>query len=997
METKGNSDLNSTIIICLIPMVILTGWFFTLTGNIDQNFAAIKMYYENKGGLFGFYFLLNLIITISICWIFVIYFGIGKFGRKIKQFRQTKIDNYSKVEKLYFLIISFGFGVLFLFLGKNFWSYEILKPFPIVVPKVQSDLLFSYFRINLFFFGISFGFLLCHTFKFFRKILRGNIPPLPERKNALILGSKMLDGNEEWISIGRSGLVTGVMLVASTGGGKSVACLLPWTKQFMTNFSPFPSIVVIDPKDSFGKSVIKMAGELGHEERVVHFTLDGRFKTNPIYRPNILKESGFMYVTSLIRAATINFMGTEEGDQKFWGTKGATLIRNLIIYCAAKYDGYFTLKEFYQEMIEIPERDFATEIEVYVENEKYDWDEKRNLEISRDYFQFEFSNLDSKIKDSIAQTATSFLGQIREARIEQVFCPSREEINFWGFDEIVDEGKIFVFGIDVPGLSGPISVLMKLMYQNSVMERIKNRKRLETGRLSIGIYDEYQTFVSLGGGQIEGDDDYAAKRREALGVTIVATQSHSSLLQATGNDVGTDVLLTNFRTRIVGATTDKRTIDHYKEIGGEIQEEIESESYTESGLKPTKQLLGKGLMTSQPTVSQSVNKNQQKRPRITGEVMSRLRTFEAIGLVFDGVETEFYDKICLKPAFLPTMRTPHHKVIEIAKAAAMACFLLFTIRTNAFPSVCSAVKTPAFESCMEHVKSSCSCGWPPRPCSLHTYYIPTTFIEVTSRPKQSFFSDLPIASIQLKNLKEAWFSSGSVEMDSRFYHARVIAAPFVNMAYSGMPCGTGETERYCFGAMSEQISKQWKTGAADVNDPQFKLWSLKPNACLIKGAVSAGATGQVQKGSPTGGASCGYPLPNLSTFPPVTTDICGGWGVLLPRTGFVESNSSVGGALLAAERIRSIANEVYRSVAVHPDEKWQMIFPKSSNCFREGQSVGKLETIDGVNEIGRIAKLNHDSWLFVVWKRVACCKDVNSIPQAEFGKSVMKSMCQGLE
>lgn len=993
---KKNEDLNIAMGVCLLPFVFAIGWFFTLNGDLNESWDSLSLYLDNKGEAFAIALGSNLIISVVIVWTAAIYFGIGKFGRKISQYGQSK-SKLSPVEKLSYFILGILSGLIFLWGGSHCGIYDNLKPLPVVLPDFQAKILFSYLRTNFFLVGACVGLLSYKVFLIIQKYFSGNMPALPTRKNALILGSKLIDGNEEWISIGRQGLSTGIMLIASTGGGKSVACLLPWTRQFMTNFDPFPSIVVIDPKNSFAGSVLKMARDLGHQERVVHFTLGGPWRANPIYRPCMLRESGFMYVTSLIRAATINFMGSEEGDQKFWGSKGSVLIKNLTAYCAAKFDGYFTLTHFYQEMIEISERDFATEIEVYLQDEKYDWEEKRNLEIARDYFEYEFSNLDTKIKDSIAQTASSFLAQIREARIEQVFCPPKEEINFWGFDEVVDQGKIFVFGIDVPGLSGPISVLMKLMYQNSVMERIKNPKRLETKRLSIGIYDEYQTFVSLGGGQIEGDDDYAAKRREALGVTIVATQSHSALLQATGNEVGTDVLISNFRTRIVGATSDVRTINHYKEISGEIHEEVESESYTESGQRPVKQLFGKGLMTTQPTVSQSINKNQQKRARITGEIMSRLKTFEAIGLVFDGVDSEFYDKICLKPAFLKTMRVSHKKVIEMARAAAMACLLLFTLNTYAFPSVCSVVRAPAFDLCMEHTKSGCTCGFPPHPCTFHTYYVPISFIEVTSRPKQSFFSDLPIASSQLSSLKEKWFSSGSVEMDNRFYHARVIPVPFVNTVYSGMPCGTNAVDRLCFEAMSEHVSTQWKTGSGDVNDPQFKLWALSPKACYIAGAASASTTGRINKGTPAGGGTCSYPVPPSTVFPPVTSEICGGWGILLPRTGFIESNSSVGGALLAAERIRSIANEVYHSTPINADEKWQMIFPQSSTCFREGQSVGKLETLNGVNEIGRMTKLNQDSWLFVVWKRVSCCSESTSIPQAEFAKAVMKTMCQGLE
>jgi hypothetical protein len=104
----------------------------------------------------------------------------------------------------------------------------------------------------------------------------------------------------------------------------------------------------------------------------------------------------------------------------------------------------------------------------------------------------------------------------------------------------------------------------------------------------------------------------------------------------------------------------------------------------------------------------------------------------------------------------------------------------------------------------------------------------------------------------------------------------------------------------------------------------------------------------------------------------------------------------VGAALLAAQRIRSIANEVYQSSAINPDEKWQMIYPQGSACFREGQTLGLLETI-GANETGRPTKLSQNSFLFVVWKRVSCCKEMSSVPQAETAKQALKAACQGLE
>ncbi|MGE3682698.1 MAG: hypothetical protein AB7G93_13315 [Bdellovibrionales bacterium] len=992
MDQKKQND--NMLALAILPLVFGVAWFFSLNGDLDTRFWQLKSYLESKGTVLYAVAALNAVIVGAVVWMCMIVFGLGSFGRKIKQYRAAKAGDKSPL--LDVLVVGVGGAAGFLW-AHIFDPYKILWPVPKVIPSGQIFAIFMILKLNIAFAASAVAVTLLYVANSIRNFVTDGMPPQPLQKNMLVLGSKLVNGREDWIVIGTNALCSGIMVTAATGGGKSRSCLIPWAKQIMTKFEPFPSICVIDPKNSFARAVLELAASLKMDSKVVHFTLDGPFKTNPIYRPHMLKDSGYMYVAGMIKAATVNFMGKEEGDQKFWGSKGATLIKNLLVFCVAKFGDYFTLRDFYQEMIEVGERDFSAEIHSAIQNGKYDWEEKRNLEIASDYFEREFVSLDQKLKDSIAQTASSFLSQIREARIERVFCPSKDEVSFWGFDEIVDEGKIFVFGIDVPGLAGPISVLMKLMYQRSVMDRIINKKRLESKRLAVSIYDEYQSFVSLGGGQIEGDDDFAAKRREALGATIAATQSHSSLLQATGDEVGTDVLIMNFRTRIVGNTTDIRTINHYKEIGGEIEQEYETQSYTESGQSPTKWPMGKGLVTSHPTVSQSLNKNVHRKPRINGEVLSRLKTFEAIGLVYNGVDSELIEKICLKPSFFPSIRISHKRVIEFARKAAVACLCLVSMRAFAFPSVCSVVKSAAFNLCMEHTRAGCTCGFPPHPCTLHSYYVPQTYIEVTTLPRVSFFKDLPGAAMQLANNKESLTASGSVEMDGHFYHARVVQVPFVDLAYAGMPCQQNYSDKMCFEAMSEHIGPQWKSGSGDANQPLLKIWAANVSACFIKGAASAATTGRIHKGVAVSSPVCSFPMDGLKVFPPVTSEICGGWGVLLPRTGFVESNSTIGAALLVAQRIRSIANEVYQSSAIHPDEKWQMIHPQTSTCFREGQTLGLLENYNGVNERGRFLSLDHNSFLFVVWKRVSCCNEMTSIGSAEFAKGAMKSICQGLQ
>tara|TARA_B100000609_G_scaffold179920_1_gene160067 strand:+ start:19131 stop:22106 length:2976 start_codon:yes stop_codon:yes gene_type:complete len=991
MESKNEMSLIAAIAVLFGVSILL--WFFSLNAGLGESFKVIGGYLKVKGGVFGFVLLkVAAIYLISIFWILGA-IGFNEFGQKISHFSENK---RKKKSVLYFLAVSCGFLVGW-YLSHYYSLYSWLEPFPSIIPKAHLEILKNIVSIYQ---GLFMSLIVIFGYWFFEKmnfIRFGNIDEVPTDRNKLIIGTKIEDNTESWIALGPKSLATGIMTTASTGSGKSSACLLPWTKQILTNFDPKPSLIVIDPKDSFARDVLKLTKKLKLEDRVIHFTNDMRFRTNVIYEKNVLKESGYSRVASKIQAANENFIGKSSGDMKFWSTKGYSLIKNMVIFCGGKFGDYFTLSDFYETLIQSIDRDFGLEIEEFLATKDYDWEEKENLRLARMYFDYEYSKLDAKLKDSIVQSATTFLSLLRDARIEKIFCPAKEEVNFWGFDEIVDQGKIFIFGIDVPGLSSPMALLMKIMYQRSVMSRINQPERLKSGRLSFGIYDEYQSIVSVGGGQIEGDDDYAAKRREALGVTIVATQSLSSLAQAIGNDTALDTLVQNFRNQIIGHSKDKRTVEYCKYFAGEVEKVVESKSYSESGSKPLKNIFNGLLTTSKPTVSQSLNQNVQKVPRITGETLSNLKSNEAVGFFFNGVDSFFVEKIGLKPLYLKTMKITHKKVLELTRKAAAVCLILFFVpKSFGFPTVCSAVKSPSFTSCMQHTTSGCMCGTPPRPCASHSYYFPQSFIEVTTAPQKSFFMGMPGAALQLGSAIESVTGFGGEEMGSYFFQARVIQVPLSAVAYQGMACGGNQMEKMCFDAISEHI-ESWRTGVADLKQPLFLAWKAAIPACFKKGMVSAAATGDVPAAFGPGSPGCGFPLKGLNMFPPTTADICGGWGVLLPRTGFVESSSTMGAALLAAKRIKSIASEVYKTMPSSPDEKWSLVYPNSSSCFREGKSLGEIEVIKQGNERGRLLGKDHQTFLFAIWKRVSCCKDVQSVATTEASKVALVSMCQGAE
>ncbi len=98
---------------------------------------------------------------------------------------------------------------------------------------------------------------------------------------------------------------------------------------------------------------------------------------------------------------------------------------------------------------------------------------------------------------------------------------------------------------------------------------------------------------------------------------------------------------------------------------------------------------------------------------------------------------------------------------------------------------------------------------------------------------------------------------------------------------------------------------------------------------------------------------------------------------------------------MVASRIKSLSSEVFHSTPGNLDEKWQMIYPQSSSCFREGQNVGLLETVKNAREMGRL-KGKLKGYLFVVWGKASCCRDLAEAPAALVEIEAMNLACQGL-
>ncbi|MGE0175126.1 MAG: type IV secretory system conjugative DNA transfer family protein [Oligoflexales bacterium] len=818
---------------------------------------------------------------------------------------------------------------------------------------------------------------------------------LPREKDRIAIGTAMSGGEpsvEEWVVLNNKALCGNILVTGSIGSGKTQGTILPYFDQVLANQNPTPAVLAIDPKGTFIKEALEIAARHGKKDDVLHLRLDGSVTFNPIYLDNVLEMGRFLDVAQMVRAAAINFSGRSSADSPFWELSAFNLTKNAVIYCAAVY-GYYTLNDLYCAMVDAVEGRSNAKLESVIEGGKLKGEPLHNVRQAIIYFSQEFQSFDHKLKTGILATATSFLSQFQEFRASKIFCPKQDERTILSMDQIVDNGKMLFFDVNSPGLARAMGTFIKLHFQQSVLERLTNEKRLRD-RAALLIMDEYQDVVSTGRGTTAGDDRFLAKGREANAITIAATQSLSSIENSVGKSDAAKELFQNFRTRIACHSTDLLTIRTFQDLIGEEDRQKRSHSYSELSQDTRKNYVLGGFDADNANISESISTSVHRESIVTGKDFSRLNAFEALSLVYDGVKTKFV-RLNLKPYFLGERNVSHCDLQRILNGAVASCALAIAVSASGFPNVCDVVQQPAFSSCMEYQVSSCTCpGIPPRPCARFSYYVPDTFIEVTGEAGSTKFHGLPGVEAQLSSLTGVKLPYGTEGDDFEAFQARTLVVPLASTVFEALPCSSGIQDTTCFGAMSEHLGSKWSTGAADLSQPNSLAWAASPKACLIYGAArSLSGGGEAAFGG--GSASCSVSKDWVTQYPPSAHSACNGWGIFYPRVGMYDGPSQTTAALMIADRMKSLSTEVFHSASSTPDEKWQMILPSSSQCFREGQNVGLLETGFLVNDRGRLRGRFKD-YLFVTWRRVSCCKDYTDVPVASAALTGLQAACKGL-
>ncbi len=380
------------------------------------------------------------------------------------------------------------------------------------------------------------------------------------------------------IKIPLNSLRTGVIVTGTTGTGKTYGALYSYTRQALY-FRPQdperkPGMLILDVKGNYCDKVLDFIDEVGRRDDVIIIELGGRYKYNPLHKPNIRAQ----VLANRLRVILETFSaGT--GDS-YWLDKAETMISEAIKLARLAEYGYvsFTIidniirKKQYKQMIE--------GLRQKKEKGMLTPDEIAMFSTVTDYFNLEYEGYDQKIRSIIESEVTRMTSAfITDPSIIETFCPPREELNFFGFDELVDKGKIVILRMnseEFQNLAKIMSTYLKLDFQSSVMTRL-TRPGANRKRPLVFINDEYHFMAS------RTDGKFFSVCREADCVNIVATQSFTSLIQSIGDKTSVQAILQNLVNKVWLRSDDDLTIESAQKATGRIEKSRRSESISESG------------------------------------------------------------------------------------------------------------------------------------------------------------------------------------------------------------------------------------------------------------------------------------------------------------------------------------------------------------------------------------------------------------------------------
>lgn len=391
------------------------------------------------------------------------------------------------------------------------------------------------------------------------------------------------------------------------------------------------------------KQVLEYAKEYNRLSDVVVIELNSNIKYNPLDKPN-LKPAVLAN-----RLKTILELFSPNNSESYWLDKVQDIIAECIKLCRLYNDGYVTFTEIHNLVND--ENYYKSKINKLrnlFQSGNLSKEDIFDLYSSLNFFENEFLNLDLRTKSILKSEITRITGTfISDYQISNTFCPSKKDINFKDFSEVINNGKIVVLNMNISeykNLSKIIAAYLKLDFQCEILSQL-SKSDLNINP-TVFICDEYHEYVTI------SDADFFAQSRESKCINIVATQSYSSLLNALCNESAVKVIVQNLVNKLWLRTDDLFTIESaQKQIGREDKTKI-SKNISENASQTNYNYLTNSLRSKNSNLSESISTIiHTDFVYDTNFFTQDLTTFTCLAFISDGNKIFHPCKVDLIPYF----------------------------------------------------------------------------------------------------------------------------------------------------------------------------------------------------------------------------------------------------------------------------------------------------------------------------------------------------------
>ena len=416
----------------------------------------------------------------------------------------------------------------------------------------------------------------------------------------LLIGENI--STKELIYLPEKSLYQNILITGTIGTGKTSSAMYPFTKQLIeyenNNDDKKLGMLILDVKGNYYQKVLEFSKKFNREDDIIVIELNGKYKYNPLDKPN-LKASVLAN-----RLKTILLLFSKNNSESYWIDKAAQILEECIKLCRLYNGNYVTFEELHKL---VTEQDYYLEKinllrEKFIKNE-FSKNQVYDLLSSLNFFEKEYLSLDSRtlsiLKSEITRITNCF---ISDYDVLRTFSPSKNELNFFGFEEVLNKGKIVVLNMNIneyTNLSKIVAAYLKLDFQTDVMTRLA--KNLDNNFRSVCfISDEYSEYCT------ETDSNFFAQSREAKCINIVATQSYTSLLNTLNNQSSVNVIIQNLINKLWFRSDDIFTIENaQKQIGREDKEKI-SKGISENAKETVFNYFTNSLNSKNSSISETI-------------------------------------------------------------------------------------------------------------------------------------------------------------------------------------------------------------------------------------------------------------------------------------------------------------------------------------------------------------------------------------------------------